>query len=179
MTKGAWSKKLTNFVFRSKTHPFRWSVPASKVSSEDPPALTLVSIHPLSPTRQPIHGSRRDVGLDLSDCARTRTHRDLSSIKTEWSLPIPDGSSHLSQSYDLEALPSPNGPARSSKTQDTSGPITSLSDAKTEASNQDQILKGKCRLFRHHFAALLRERPNRSLAVLRLTTKPPRMVCLK
>jgi hypothetical protein len=136
------SKKLTNFIFGSKTYPFRWFVHASEVFSKDSPAPTLISIHPLPPAQQSIHSSRRDVGFDLSNCAWTRTHRNLSSIKTEWSLPIPYGSSHLSQSYDIAALPSPNGPARSSKTEDTSGPITSLSDAKTQTSDQDHLRSG-------------------------------------
>jgi len=105
-----WSQKLNNFIFRSKADPFRWSVPASKGLPKNPSPPTLVSVHSIPSTQQPIHNSRRDVSIDLSDCTRVRTDRSYPSLKTKWCLPIPHRITHLSQSNDPETVPSSHAP---------------------------------------------------------------------
>ncbi len=137
-----WSEKFANFIFRSKADPFWRSIPASKVLPKSPCPTALVSVYPFSSAQQQIYDSRRDVGIDLSNFARVRTNRDFSSPKAEWSLPISYRTPYLSQSYDLAAIPPSDGPPCSSKTADTSRPITSCHDDEAISSSQDHLRSG-------------------------------------
>ena len=133
------SKKSSNQFFWPETNPFWWVIFAPKILPKSRPPFAPVSIYPPPSTQQPIHGSRGDVGINLSHHSGVRADRDLLPPKTKWRLPIPHRITHLPQSDNPKAFPISNGTFSSSQIEDTTRSLSLFNDRKTQISNQGDL----------------------------------------
>ena len=136
------SEKRKNNLFWQKADSFWWIIFDPEVFSKDQSPFTSFPIYAFPPAQQSLRGCRGDAGVDLSHFSGIRTNRNVTPLKTKWSLSISHWVTCLSQSYHLETFPSPNGPLGSSQIEETPRPVTLIHDTKTKASDQSDLRSG-------------------------------------
>jgi hypothetical protein len=144
-----------HFIFRRYTYPF-WRHLLTSVlfeTIEFAQAATLLSS--ISSTQQSIHRRRGDSGIDLSHLIRPGEDRNIPSLKTQWRLPIPHGTTHLPQPQHFKALPSSDGSFGTAQIEEPPRQTSSVNDPKTESSHQGDF--SRCR----HSQGACRSHPTR------------------
>ena len=133
------SEKRKNKLFWQKADSFWWIISATKVFPKDQSPITSISISTFPPTQQSLHSCRGDADVDLSYLSGIRTDRNITPLKTKWSLSISHRVTYLSQSYHPETFPSPNGPLSSSEIEEAPRPVTFVHDTKTKTPDQGDL----------------------------------------
>ena len=136
------SEKRKNKLFWQKADSFWWIIFDPEVFSKDQSPFTSFPIYTFPPTQQSLCGWRGDAGVDLSYLPGIRTDRNVTPLKTKWSLSISHRVTRLSQSYHLETFPSPNGPPGSCEIEEAPRPVTFIHDTKTKISDQGDLRSG-------------------------------------
>ena len=136
------SEKRKNKLFWQKADSFWWIISAPKVFPKDQSPIASISISTFPPTQQSLRSCRRDADVDLSNLSWIRTDRNITPLKTKWSLSISHRVTYLSQSYYLETFPSPNGPLSSSKIEEAPRPVPFVHDPKALSSYQGDLRSG-------------------------------------
>ena len=141
------SEKRKNNLFWQKADSFWWIIFDPEIFSKDQSPFASHPIYAFPPTQQSLHGCRGDAGIDLSHLSGIRTDRNVTPLKTKWSLSISHRVTHLSQSYHLETFPSSNGPFSSTQIEKTSRPFALINDPKTLSSYQSDLRSGLYRSY--------------------------------
>ena len=136
------SEKRKNKLFWQKADSFWWIISAPEVFPKDQSPITSISISTFPPTQQSLRSCRGDADVDLSYLSGIRTDRNITPLKTKWSLSISHRVTYLSQSYHPETFPSPNGPLSSSEIEEAPRPVTFVHDTKTKTSDQGDLRSG-------------------------------------
>ena len=136
------SKKRKNKLLWQKADSFWWIISATKVFSKDQSPITSISISAFPLTQQSLRSCRGDADVDLPDLSGVRTDRNITPLKTKWSLSISHRVAYLSQSYHPETFPSPNGPISFSEIEEAPRPVTFIYDTKIKTSDQGNLRSG-------------------------------------
>jgi len=141
------SEKRKNKLFWKKIDSFWWIISAPKVFPKDQSPIASISISTFLPTQQSLRSCRGDADVDLPYLSGVRADRNITPLKTKWSLPISHRVTYLSQSNHLETFPSTNGPHCSPEIEETPRPVSFVHDIKTKTSNQGDLRSGFYRAY--------------------------------
>jgi len=136
------SKKFKNIVHRERLNPFWRIISATKVLPKDQPPFPSISISPFPSTQQSLYHRRGVVSLDLSHCLGIRTNRNVPPPKTKRCLPVPHGTSHLSQSHHVKTLSSSDGSFSTPQIEEPPRQTSFVYDPKTDPSHQGNLRSG-------------------------------------
>jgi len=136
------SEKRKNKLFWKKFDSFWWFISAPKVFPKDQSPIASISISTFPPTQQSLRSCRGDADVDLPYLSGVRADRNITPLKTKWSLPISHWVTYLSQSNHLETFPSTNGPHSPPEIEETPRPVSFVHDIKTKTSNQGDLRSG-------------------------------------
>jgi hypothetical protein len=136
------SSSRYNFVFRRYAHPFWGHLLTSILFQTIEFAKAAASPSSISSTQQSIHHRRGDTGIDLSHLIRPRKDRNFPSPQTQWRLPIPHGTTHLSQSHHIKTIPSSDGSFSTPQIEEPPRQTPFVNDPKTEPSHQGDLRSG-------------------------------------